>query len=262
MLPAETMKKSSIQSVERALCLLELLSSTNHALSASKIAEELNIKRTTVYGLLTTLIQHDYVIAEGSEYRISGKLYNLSYKFPNRFRVTQIASKYMLELSQSYDLTAHLGIMDIRNRVLLIKAAFPRTDVAHSGTIFPLHATSIGKVLLAYQPQEKQEEILKELDLLPYTSKTIRDLDALNKELETIRSRGYGYDDGEYLENTFCVAVPILNERNQIIAALSVSGEPMSIQPVLTEILPKILQCGKNCSMEMGWDNKPKCPAL
>ena len=137
MLSTDATKKGSIQSVERALSLLELLSSTNESLSASEIAEELNMKRTTVYGLLTTLIQKDYVAAENSGYQISGKLYNLSYKFPIRFPVTQIAYKYMLELSQAYDLTAHLGILDIKDRVLMVKAAFPRTDAAHTGIVFP-----------------------------------------------------------------------------------------------------------------------------
>lgn len=262
MLSTDATKKGSIQSVERALSLLELLSSTNESLSASEIAEELNMKRTTVYGLLTTLIQKDYVVAENSEYQISGKLYNLSYKFPIRFPVTQIAYKYMLELSQAYDLTAHLGILDIKDRVLMVKAAFPRTDAAHTGISFPLHATSIGKVLLAYQLPKKREELLRGMVLLPYTNNTIRDIDTLTRELDTIFNRGYGYDDGEYMENTFCVAVPIFNERNQIVAAMSVSGEPHSIHPMLTEVLPKLLQCGKNCSMEMGWDNKPSIASL
>ena len=98
---AQTDKKTAgIQSVERALSILEVLSKTQTPMGVIEISEELGINRTTVYGLLNTLIQSDYVVRSevNSKYTISGKMYSLSYSYPNRLPVVRYATRYMQEL--------------------------------------------------------------------------------------------------------------------------------------------------------------------
>lgn len=249
-----TDKKNPIQSVERAFRILELLSSSRSAVSAIEISQELNLKRTTVYGLLESLIQMQYVIRTGNKYTISGKLYSLSYTYPNRFRVAQLAVNYMNDLSQKYNCTAHLGILSMRNEVLLIKAAFPKNiEHIHSGSSFPLHASGIGKVLLAYQQKENRERLLDLLTLQSYTTSTITERGVLEEELERIRRNGYGQDEGEFFDNTSCVAVPIFDDKNAIVAAMSLSSDRASIRSSFERLLPDALQSGKHCSMDLGW---------
>lgn len=247
----------TIQSAERALDILELLSQTTEALSAIEISKELNINRTTVYGLLNTLMKKDYIRKESSsgKYVVTEKMYALSYAHPYRLPVVRIASPYIIELSKRYSITVHLGILSVKNEVLLVKAQFPPDlEGVRSGNSFPLYATGSGKVMLAYLSSKKRESVMNEIELYPYTKATITDKDVLLKELDLIRHRGYGTDKGEYLENTYCIAFPIFNSQKEITATLSLSGTREKIENHFDDIVPDGMQCSKYCSMELGWN--------
>lgn len=254
---AETSKESGgVQSVERALSILELLCKSQSPLGASEISEKLNINRTTVYGLINSLIKKDYVVVSevNGKFTITGKMYGLSYLYPNRLPVVRCASSYMLELAEKFNTTIHLGTLSIRNDVLLVKAQFPKNiQNVHSGSHFPLHATGLGKVLMAFLPEEKKNTVIEECNLKQLTSRTITDREVLRKELEEIVERGYGRDLEEYLEGTSCAAFPIFNERHEIVAAMSVSGATDIIEGQISQIISEGLRCSKQCSSEMGW---------
>ena len=148
-------------------------------------------------------------------------------------------------------MTVHLGMLTIRNTVLLVNVAFPQNNVT-SGTIFPLHASGLGKVMLAFLSKERQDELL-DTELKKYTRQTITDPIALREELERIRRRGFGRDNGEYLEGTSCLAFPIFNEKSEVVAAMSVSGSENEVSAALDQIIVDGLRCSKQCSLEMGW---------
>lgn len=254
---AQTDKKAAgIQSVERALGILEVLSKTQTPMGVIELSEELGINRTTVYGLLNTLIQSDYVVRSevNSKYTISGKMYSLSYSYPNRLPVVRYATRYMQELAERYNVTVHLGALSIRDDVLLVNAQFPKNiQNIRSGSTFPLHASSMGKVILSYMPQERMEELLESCDMRAFTHHTITDRDVLRKELSVIRERGYGCDVEEYIDGTSCVAFPIFDDKNKIAAAMSVSGTLDLINSQMEQIITDGLRCSKQCSAEMGW---------
>ncbi len=247
---------NNIQSVERALNILELLSKTQLPMGAIEISQELGINRTTVYGLMNTLINMDYVVRSevGSKYTISGRMYSLSYSYPNRLPVVQYAQRYMQELSDTYNTTIHLGTLTIRHDVLLINARFPKNiQNIRSGSSFPLHASGMGKVLLAFSSPEKREDMIARCDFQAFTRKTIVDRDVMEKEMQEIREQGYGCDEEEYMEGTACIAFPIFNSRDDITAAMSVSGTCDQINGQREQIIRDGLRCSKQCSSEMGW---------
>lgn len=114
------------------------------------------------------------MIGNDSKYTISGKLYDLGYKYPLRFRVTAIASKYMAVVTRKYGCTSHLGVLGMKNHSLLIKAVFPlNADSVQSGTIFPLHCSAMGKILLAFQPDDIRKSIMDTLEMKQFTQHTI-----------------------------------------------------------------------------------------
>lgn len=246
----------SVQSVERALSILELLNKAQEALSVSEISDALSINRTTVYGLLNTLIRKDYVTASGAgRYTISGKMYSISYYYPNRLPVVRVASNYMIDLVNKLNLTVHLGILSAKNDVLLLRAQFPQhIQNAKSGNAFPIYASGMGKVILAYSPPEKQKEIISNIEFKPFTKYTITSKEKLEEELSTIRRQGYSRDCEEYLYGVFCMAFPIFNEKNEIIAAISITGTPEDISPRIDQVIIEGLRCSNSCSMDMGWD--------
>ncbi len=246
----------SIQSVERALGILELLSRTQQPITVSEISETLHINRTTVYGLLNTLIQNGYIAPDGSgKYTVSGKMYSISYSYPNRLPVVRTAASYMIDMVEKLNLTTHLGTLSAKNDILLLKAQFPRNmQNARSGSIFPIYASGMGKVILAYSEEAKQEEILSSMEFRAFTKHTVTSSEKLREELAVIREQGYSRDQEEYLYGVSCVAFPILNDKNKIIAAISISGTPQDIDERFDQIITEGLRCSKSCSMDMGWD--------
>lgn len=248
-------ERGTVQSVERAFSIVELLCASYEPLSAIEISDALNLKRTTVYGLLDTLLQMAYVVKDDRRYAISGKLYSLSYKYPNRFRVTQAAAKYMVSVSDRFGCTAHLGRLGVDHTVLLIKAVFPsrQTEIT-SGSPFPLYCSAMGKLLLAYQPQEIRDSVLKEIEPKQLTPTTIVDKALLGKELDNIKTRGYSLDQGEMLDNTYCLSVPIFDNQGLVHTAMSFSTTKENMASIIDELVPIAVQSGKECSMEMGWN--------
>lgn len=252
----ENTEHATIQSVSRALSILEVIFESNQPMSVQEISQALGLSRTTAHGLVRTLVACKYIEKEPltRKYMPTSKMYGMSCAYPHKLKVMQVINPYLRSLLTRYRQTIHLGIMSTRDTVLLLKAYFPER-VPNLTRIFnlPMHATGIGKTMLAFLPPEQREAILENIELTPYTKNTITDLDRLREEIETIRQRGYGYDMAEYLDNTFCVGFPILGDRDEAVAAFSVSGQQKDIEPLFPELIPESLQVSKTCSGEMGW---------
>ena len=250
-------QSGNVQSVERAMSILELLSRSQKPLSVTEISEAVGLKRTTVYGLINTLIKLEYVTASdiNNRFEITGKMYRISYSYPNRLPVVRYARSYMMDLSERFDSVVHLGVLNQSNDVMLVCAQFPKNvQNARSGNLFPLHATGIGKTLLAFLPKEQSEQIIETLDLQPFTDSTITDADELRKELDLVREQGYARDVNEYIESSSCVAFPIYDAEDNVIAALSVTNSTDFINENFDSILTQGLSSSKNCSIDMGWE--------
>lgn len=246
----------NIQSVDRALNILEYLSRAKTPVSVQEISDAIGIKRTTAYGLLNTLIKTEYAVkSESGKYTVSGKMYSLSYSYPARIPIVRYVKKYMVELSEKFQETVHLGMLSIRNNIMLLKAQIPNNSFdVECGSFFPLYASGLGKVILAFLDSDRQKELIDGMgELKKYTGNTITEKETLISELERIREQGYAFDNEEYLEGTMCVAFPLFDDRNNIVAAMSVSGITENIRPKLEEIITNGLRCSKQCSKEMGW---------
>lgn len=245
-----------IQSVARALGILEVVCDSNQPMSVQEISAALGLSRTTTHGLVNTLVACKYLEKEPltRKYMPTSKMYGMSCAYPHKLKVMQTANPYLRALLTRYRQTIHLGIMSTDDDVLLLKAYFPER-VPNLTRVFnlPMHATGIGKTMLAFLPEERRESILEKIELTPYTKNTITDKAKLREEISVIRQVGYGFDTAEYLDNTFCVGFPIFNERDEAIAAFSVSGQQKDIEPMFAEIIPESLQVSKTCSGEMGW---------
>lgn len=116
----------------------------------------------------------------------------------------------------------------------------------HAGKRVPLHTTGFGKSILAHLPAKRVETILDRHGLPSVTSGTITDRAALYEELETVRERGYAYDDEERLEGLRCVAAPIVVNET-VLGAVSVSGPKSRMQrDWYTDELPSLVMSAAN----------------
>jgi IclR family KDG regulon transcriptional repressor len=177
--------------------------------------------------VLSTLSSNKYLNKdETGRYELGVNMFILGIRISREHQLKNVATGFMKRLSEELDLTVHLGILD-GTRAVIIGKTDPHRNirmVSRIGSSVPVHCTGQGKTLLAYSSKETVENIIKAQGLERYTSHTITKVDGLFKELDAVRRRGYAIDDSEHEKNIRCVAVPILNEAQQIEAALSITG--------------------------------------
>lgn len=254
----DSINTSSIQSVDRALRILELIWRSPAPLSVKELSELTSLKRPTVNGLVVTLYRNGYISRDdvSGKYMPGVKLFALCHDYPHqRSDLQQIMDAWSGMAGQfPPEFNFHLGLYDGNQQALVIRfISANRPQPLHVYNTMPLHASGIGKCLLAYSPELQQDSFLDMLPLPVYTHNTITDKATLLDVLAQIRENGYAWDFGEYLENTFCLAFPVLNARNQIIAAVSVSSSQEMLNEYRETLLRNGLQISKLCSMQQGW---------
>jgi IclR family transcriptional regulator, KDG regulon repressor len=216
-----------IQSVERALKILDLFDEHKSELKITEISEMMGLHKSTVHSLLKTLQVHSYIDQnpEDGKYRLGLKLAERGNLVINNMEIRKTARKYLLDLSTKTGQTVHLGILDGREGVYIDKVEGEQSIIRYSriGRRLPLHSTAIGKVLLAYQPPNEIELLLKGYEFQYQTTSTILNEETFLKEIGKVKQQGFAVDDQENEQGVRCAAVPIFNGKGQVLAAISIS---------------------------------------
>jgi IclR family transcriptional regulator, pca regulon regulatory protein len=246
-------------SLVRGLEILRMFNGDMPTLSLSEIANKLNVSRTTPYRILFTLQSLGYIRQDEltKRYELTPKVLELGFTYLNTMPLLDLARPYLEELRDETGLSTHLGILE-GNEVAYI-ARVPGKGVSTInvtvGSRLPAHATALGKVLLAFQKEEKLTFMLNGNELKSYTGKTKTELLALEKELTEIKEKGYSTSDEEFENGIFSVAAPILNRHGHIIAAINVVA-PVAVckGDFITEtVIPALLKQADQLSSYSGY---------
>jgi DNA-binding IclR family transcriptional regulator len=233
---------ATVNSVEHAIRLVELLASSAENPGVSQIAQSLDLPRATVYRLLKTLAEREWVIQEDKTYRLSFRLTGLFHgagagaQVSLAERVTPLLHQLVNETGE----TAHFAVLDGDRVVYLAKVDSPHPIRMFSqvGWRGPLHATGVGKVLLAATEAKRLSQVCDE-GLERFTPNTIVEKEQLLVELAQVRKQGYALDAEELIDGLTCVAVPVVSG-GQICGAISVAGPTTRLGN--TKPLAKILK--------------------
>ena len=244
--------------VERALAMLEAVAQEPEGLSNAEISRKLQIPKSSASYILRTLEKQAYLNrdAETGKYRVGLKILSLSRGALSGIDVREVALPIMRHLVEKTNLTCHLAILDGPDAVYIEKVeptGFLRVDT-WVGRRMKVHATSVGKALVAHIPLEKLEKIISEAGMEKRTPKTITTLPRLLKELEKVRTQGYAVDDEENNMGARCVGASVFNQQGLIEAAVGLSG---TINQVNSQTMPRILEALKDAarhvSMQLGY---------
>lgn len=219
--------RRSVQSVDRALDLLEALAGADGEVSITALAARTKLHVSTVHRLLATLLRRGYVRQnpDTSRYYAGAKVATLS-EGRSRYNEIRLAARPLLHaLVEATRETANLCVLDDTMAVYIETAASPQVVRLFTavGNRVPLHATGAGKALLASLPQPRRDALLDRTELRPHTDKTLVDRASLTRALDEARERGYALDDEEYDDGVRCVAVPV-GPIGAPIGAISISG--------------------------------------
>ena len=214
---------NTVQSVDRALDLLELMAAAGGTLGLSELAARAGLPLPTIHRLVRTMVKRGYVRQEPSRrYALGPRLIPLGDTAGRMVGVW--ARPYLDQLVCGVGETANLAMLEVDSVVYVAQVPSP-----HSMRIFtevgrrvPPHCTGVGKALLSTLPTEEVTQILRRTGMPAQTANTITSPERMLDELARVRERGYAVDDGEQEIGVRCVAVPVADWLAPV--ALSVSG--------------------------------------
>lgn len=216
-----------IQSVSKAIRLLDLLAEAGTPMTLAQISKETGWAKSTVHDLLSTMRQSS-VVSQDNEgrYTLGIRLFEYGCNLSNSWTVLEKAKPYLQHISYATGEAVFLSVLD-RGEVITLDRAVNRTGLwisAEMGCRLPVHCTSQGKLFLAYMPAEERKKILQRTDFRRFTDSTITSRNVLEQELETILQRGYAIENSEYKPGLRSVSAPIFDAENRVRYAIGIIG--------------------------------------
>ncbi len=229
--------KYPVNTVIKAIEVINFLSKErgNRGVSIGELSEGLDMNKSSVHRLLSTLLYYGYVDknSETNRYRLGWELYKIGQVIPMQNQLYNIDNNYLVDLNERVHETVNLGILKKNETIIISKIDAPHTGLRVTGNpdeYEAIHATALGKMMISEMSEEDIRNLLNnEESLTAYTPNTISNVTSLLRELEHIRELGYAIDAEEYCIGLYCMAMPIRDFSKKIICAVSVSTPTVRI---------------------------------
>lgn len=223
------MPKEQVSSIVRALEILECFMDANTEWTLKRLVDELDMPTTTVYRQISTLTERGYLVQDPvrKSYRVGPRLLLLSSTILSHSDLRSVSRPELEKLSATVKETINLSVLMDREIFYLDKVETFRSVVCNTkiGTRAPAHATSGGKMMLAYKSPEFIDAYCRDLpQMKKLTEKTISSPEHLRMELAKARADGYAIDDGEIEPGLICVGAPIIGMDQAVLGAVSIAG--------------------------------------
>ncbi|WP_258171258.1 IclR family transcriptional regulator [Paenibacillus sp. R14(2021)] len=248
-----------IQSVKRAVDIMNCFDSSHIELSLSEISEKLNLNVSTVHGIINTLYNYSYIDknSNNGKYKLGLEFVLKAALVSDNLDLKEIGHPYLTALTQKHQETSHLYIM--QNQQL-----FCIDDVETEGSYFilsskaggklPLHASASGKVFLAHMDEPQLTKFLQNHKFTKLTEKTITNKKHLLDHLQATRERGYGIEDEEIERGAYSIAAPIKEAKERVIGTISIIGSIDSMKANEEGIRLSLLEAASQISSRFGYD--------
>ncbi|MDR1794860.1 MAG: IclR family transcriptional regulator [Erysipelotrichaceae bacterium] len=250
--------RNNIKSIVKAAKIIDAIAFERRSMSLSELSDKVKIAKSTLHGLLSTLVNIGYIDQESDSgyYKLGVELFELGSQISSTWNEKNLAKSWMRRLAEEVNETVHLAMLS-NGEVLYVDKMESTQSIrieTAPGVKLPAHCTGLGKVLLAYQPKKEFEHILDSKGMKAYTAKTITNRRLLERELAEIRQNGVGMDDQEFLDGLRCVAAPIFDVNGRILFALSISGPLFRMSnDALENYRMKIKNIGMEISEKLGY---------
>jgi len=222
---SDSKAKHPVGATEKSIRILEALKKLDGA-GVTELAEELGYSKGTVHNHLSTLEENEFVIKNGSTYRISLWFLTLGEYARLQTPLLEVARPEIDALAEETGEIANL-LVEEHGRGIYFSISRGENAVnldTHVGTRQYLHTSAVGKAILAHMTDKRFEEVIERHGLPAETPNTVTDEESLHAELEEIRDRGVAFDGEERAKGIRCVAAPITDKNDNLLAAVSVTG--------------------------------------
>lgn len=219
--------KRVIQSIERAVSILDYLAEKPNGERLTPMSRELGLNKSTAFSLVASLEALDLISQDQDTGRYSLGVRMLQYglSVQNHMDLVFDAQPCLDSLASLYGETVHMAVLSGNEIIYVAKAESTKTVrmVTQIGGKMPAYCSALGKVLLAALPQDQLVQLVETITFSPYTASTMRTPEALMEELERVRASGYACDREEREVGLFCVSAPVLDAHGECVAAISIS---------------------------------------
>ena len=245
-----------IQSVDRSARILKALAAGPRRLGVSELADRLDLSRPTVHGLLQTLQAHGFVEQDrdSDKYQLGAGLLLLGHSYLDLNELRGRSIVHAERLAQRAQAAVRVGVMHgpvvvVVHHVFRPDAAFQVLEV---GAQLPIHASALGKAILAYSPSALLDDLLAE-PLPKLTSRTLAPK-ALASELDGVRERGFARERDEAVLGESSLASPIFDHSGHAVGAIGVVGDTDQILPrgPARGLSAAVIEAGRGVSRELG----------
>jgi DNA-binding IclR family transcriptional regulator len=245
------------QTVERAISIIEQLA--RRPATLTEVAGELDVHKSTALRLLQTLEAAGFARRQpDGRYTVGVRLISIAYEALESLDLRDVARPHLTPLNQRCGHTVHLASF-IDGDVVYIDKYEGRSSVrmySRVGKTANLHASGVGKVILANLDPTLRDTVISRMTLTRYTPNTITSEERFRAELEVIRERGYGYDEGEFEDFVVCIAAPIRSGDGTAQSAVSISVAKMQVPfDELKQLVPDLVKTAEAISHDYGWSD-------
>jgi len=244
-------------SLARGLDVIRSFDSNDAALPVAEIARRTHISRAAARRCLYTLERLGYAASSNGTYELSPKVLTLGSAYLGSAKVARVAQHVLDPLSERLQESCSVSVLDGSEIVYVARAAVRRiiSIGLFVGTRLPAYCTSMGRVMLAYGPEERLETYLAHVKLVAFTPRTITTASALRTELGRVRTNGYALVDQELEIGLRSVAVPIWGRNRMVLAAINLGVQASRAEPkvMVRDYVPVLKRASKEISASLGY---------
>ena len=247
-----------IPNLDRALRVLEHLSTRQEGGSITEIANQLSLPKNSVFRILRTLAASGYLDEHDKRYRVTSKILSMGYSAVKSTHLVEASMGEMRTLRDEIDETVFVGTLSEGKVVILEELASLQLvkftiEIGHK---VPIHASAPGKAILAFLPAAEQKSLLAHIAFTRFNDRTIPGTKAMMKEIERIQAAGYALDLGEEVVELWCAAAPILDYRAYPIASIWLSGPEFRVSKMdLAKVGTAVRDHALRISKQFGFDS-------
>lgn len=244
-----------VQSLDRGLSVIRAFDADHASLSLSEVAAATGLSRAAARRFLHTLVHLGYMRGNDGRFTLRPKILELGYAYLSSLTLPEVAMPHMEELVEEVRESSSVSELDGEDVVYIARVPTKRimTMTISVGTRFPAYATSMGRVLLAAQPEDWLERYLAAVSLHGLTGRTITSPGGLRQELRKIRGRGWALVDQELEEGLRSLAAPIRNGDGRVVAAINVSTHAgrRSLESIVRDLLHPLLATAERIGRDL-----------
>jgi IclR family transcriptional regulator, pca regulon regulatory protein len=249
------------KSLERGLALLSAFSG-RPSLGISELARETGLTRSTTHRYVSTLAALGYLQQDGAtrRYRLGPRVLDLGFSAINAMEIREISAPHLQQLSDATGHTVNMAILDGVDIVYVERCRTSRAGQReidlnlHVGSRLPAYCTSMGKVLLAFLPDDEREARLAQLQLVPRGPNTLTRIPSLRAELDRVRAAGLAVNDEELAYGLRSIAAPVRSHTGGAAAAinLAVHRSMASMDDLARRLGPALRRTADEISARIG----------